>query len=123
MPETDELYNKMLNIERMIENIDAKMSIIVASDPKIRERTTDFFERRKDTLIPAYLAVDGRRNVSEIAQLLNKKQPNVTNYLIEIFRHGYIDKVDEGNGGVIYKKNELEKILHLSKLLTEMIKP
>ena len=96
----------------MVENIDAKMSIIVASDPQILERTKKFFGKRKQTLIPAYLAVDGKKNVSEIAKILNKQQPNVTNYLNEIFRHGYIDKIDEENGGVVYKKNELEKVLH-----------
>jgi DNA-binding MarR family transcriptional regulator len=117
MPESDDLYNRILSIERQVENIDAKLAISLASDPRILDAAIDLFTNRKATLLPLYFAVDGVRNVTDIAKYLNKDLGNVSRFLKELRERGYIDKIDEAEGGAIYKKNQFEKILRLSERL------
>ncbi len=117
MPESDDLYNRILNLERQVENIDAKLAISLASDPKILDTAVNLFTSRKATLLPLYLAVDGIRNVTDIAKYLNKNLGNVSRYLKELHERGYIDKIDEAKDGAVYKKNQFERILRLSERL------
>lgn len=117
MPETDELYNRILNLERKVENIDAKLAITLAANPQVLEAALALFKKRKDSLLPLYLEVDGLRNVSEIAHDLGKDLGNVSRYLKELHDWGYIDKIDEANGQAVYKKNQFERILRLSERL------
>lgn len=121
MPESDELYNRILNLERQVENIDAKLSISIASDPRILEAALDLFNRRKRSLLPLYLAVDGRMNVSEIAEHVEKDVGNTSRYLKELHERGFIDLIDKARGSAIYKKNQFEKILRLSEKLEKFV--
>ena len=121
MAESDELYSRILNLERQVENIDAKLALTIASDPRILEAAIKLFTERKDSLLPLYFEVDGMRNVSEIARDLKKDTGNVSRYLKELHERGYLDKIDEAKGGAIYKKNQFEKILRLSEHLKNLI--
>ena len=116
MSETDELYNRILSIERQIENIDAKLFVSLAAEPKILDMALSLFKKRPK-LIPVYLAVNGHKNVSQVANDLDLDIGNTSKYLKELHERGYIDKVDEAKGGAIYRKNQLEKILRLSERL------
>lgn len=120
MPETDELYNRILNLERQIENIDAKLAISLASNPRVLQDALELFRRRRKSLLPLYMAVDGHKNVSQIAADLDKDIGNASRYLKELHERGYIDKVDEVSGGAIYKKNQVERILRLSERLANL---
>jgi predicted transcriptional regulator len=120
MPESDELYNRILNLERQVENIDAKLAVSLAADPKIIDAAVNLFKRRKATLVPLYLAVDGKQNVTEIARKLKKDIGNVSRALKELHAYGYIDKIDEATGGAVYKKNQFERILGLSERLEDL---
>lgn len=120
MPETDELYNRILNLERQVENIDAKLAISLASDPRVLQAALDLFRRRRKSLLPLYMAVDGRKNVTQIAEELGKDIGNASRYLKELHDRGFIDKVDEVTGGAIYKKNQFERILRLSERLENL---
>jgi DNA-binding MarR family transcriptional regulator len=116
MPETDELYNRILSLERQIENIDAKLFFSLAAEPKILDMALSLFKRRPK-LIPVYIAVNGHKNVSQIANELSLDIGNTSKYLKELHERGYIDKVDEAKGGAVYRKNQIERILRLSEHL------
>ncbi len=120
MAETDELYNKILQLERNIENIDAKLSFSLSSDPKVLESALLLFKKYKKTFIPTYLAVDGNKNVTQIASEVNRDLGNTSRTLRDLHERGFIDKVDEINGSAIYKKNQFEKILRLSEKLEKI---
>lgn len=120
MPESDELYNRILNLERQVENIDAKLAFSLGTDPRVLDAALALFRRRKSTLVPLYLAVDGTKNVSEIAQQLNKDLGNTSRFLKELHERGFIDKIDEATGGAVYRKNQFERILRLSDELKKL---
>ena len=119
MPETDELYNRILSLERQIENIDAKLFFSLAAEPKILDMALSLFKRRPK-LIPVYMSVNGHKNVSQIANDLGLDISNTSKYLKELHERGYIDKIDEAKGGAIYRKNQLERILRLSEHLDKV---
>lgn len=120
MPESDELYNRLLSLERKVGNIDSKLAISLASDPNVLEFALELFRKHNRTFVPLYLIVDGRLNVTEIATKLGKDVGNTSRSLKELRERGFIDLADEVKGGAIYKKNQFERILRLSDKLAKL---
>ncbi|MBD3338378.1 MAG: hypothetical protein GF353_04685 [Candidatus Lokiarchaeota archaeon] len=115
MPETPDLYYEIKKIQAKIDNIDNKLSLSLASNKEAISFIESIFKKSK-ALSKAYLNVDGKSNVSLLAEKIGKKQSNVTNYLKRLHEIGLIDKSIQ-NGEVIYQKNQYEKIFRISDII------
>ena len=114
MPETPDLYYEIKKIQARVDNIDNELSLTLASNKDAICFIENIFAKSK-VLAQVYLRVDGKSNVSELAKKLGKNQPDVSDYLNKLHRYGLIDK--DVKGGVLYQKNQYEKIFNISERL------
>ena len=121
MPETSELHQKVDKILRRVESMDNFMPWLVrhqAAD--IKKELIDFFNKRKRAA-KVYLAVDGKRAISDISQFTGIAQPNVSAEIKSLIENGLIEAIVSGKN-TICRKNKIDTVLGLSKYLESIFK-
>lgn len=116
MPETSELHQKVDKILRRVESMDNFMPWLVRHQATaIKEELIGFFSKRKRAA-KVYLAVDGKRTISDIVQVTKIAQPNVSAEIKTLIEYGLIETIVTGKNTVC-RKNKIDTILGLSKQL------
>lgn len=118
MPESDELAIDIKEIRWRQESMDGSMDLLLkASKVAIMAEIDNFFGGSKRRA-QIYLAVDGKRSVGEITQLLKMKMPNVSADLTKCADEGLIERIPASSkGGIVWKKKRIDKVLHISEHL------
>jgi len=119
MTESDEMHQKMSKILRKVESIDNSTTwLIRLNSQPLREELLKFFKKKKSTA-KVFLAIDGVKNVNEIASTINMIPNNVSREITILLNMELIEPVIEGRN-TVYKKNKIDKILGLSKELSKL---
>jgi DNA-binding transcriptional ArsR family regulator len=118
MPESDELAVDIKMIRWRQESIDSSMDLLLkANREAIMSEIESFFGNSKRRA-QVFLAVDGKKSVGEIAQMLNIKMPNLSADLSKCAEEGLIERVPSAvKGGFVYKKKKIDMVLHVSEFL------
>jgi len=117
MPESDELAIDIKEIRWRQESMDSSMDLLLkANKESIMADIGNFFGSSKRRA-QVYLAVDGKRSVGEIVQMLHMQQSNVSADLLKCAAEGLIERILSTKGGFLYKKKRIDKILHISQFL------
>ena len=117
MPESDELAIDIKKIRWRQESIDSSMDLLLkANKESIMADIGKFFGSSKRR-VQVYLAVDGKRPVGELAQILHMRRPNVSGDLLKCADEGLIERIPSTKGGFLYKKKRIDKVLHIRQFL------
>ena len=116
--ESDEVAKDIREIKWHQEAIDSSMELLIkANRDAILSEIMKFFGRSKRRA-EVFLAVDGKRTVEDIAELLSMKGPNVSRELTKLKEEGMIEiKRITKEGYYVYKKRRVDKILGISQKL------
>lgn len=99
------------------EAIDSSMELLIkANKDAILAEIMNFFGR-SERRAQVFLAVDGRRTVEGITQLLDMRGPNVSRELTKLKEEGLIEIKRITKEGFIYKKRRVDRILGISRML------
>ena len=99
------------------EAIDSSMELLIkANGVQILEEIMSFFQKSKRRA-EVYLAVNGKRTVSDIVQFLEMKAPNVSRELSKLKDEGLVEIKEIPSSGYVYKKRKVDRILKISKKL------
>jgi hypothetical protein len=117
MPESDELSKDIREIKWHQEEIDSSLEMLLrANKENLLREVLEMFGRSKRRA-RVYLAVDGIRNVGEIASDEGIHDKNVYNELKVLKRGSLIVIKGEKEKQLVFKKSKLDHILNLSKIL------
>lgn len=117
MVESEEVARDIREIKWHQEAIDNSMELLIkANRNAILAEIMSFFGRSKRRA-QVFIAVDGKRTVEDITQLLNMKKPNVSSELTRLKEEGLIEIKKITKEGYIYKKRRVDKILGISRML------
>jgi hypothetical protein len=119
--ESKELHQKIDEIRQRVESMDNFMPWLVRPQAKqIRELMLEYFMKHK-AAARVYLAIDGDRNVNQIADDLKMKGPNVSREITILSEEmGLIErKVFER--GIIYQRTKIDKVIGLSRALSKRL--
>lgn len=111
MPESDETQEDIKEIKWRIENIDNKFDMLVRGNDEALEKVAEVF-RGDPVMAQVYLAVNGKRNQSEIVEEIDSSGPTVSRRISTLDDYGLIEKKDIQNG-FIWKKSELHQVMQL----------
>lgn len=122
MPETNEALQRLIRIDHKTDSMEDSLAWIVsANSPQLRDDLIKAFGSSVRR-VQVYLALDGSRNVQEIAKHLHMKQPNVSRDLGWLKRKRLIDVLEARGEGFKYKKKFFDAIVGLSEALMKKFK-
>lgn len=117
MVESEDVARDIREIKWHQEAIDSSMELLIkANKDAILAEILNFFGR-SERRAQVFLAVDGRRTVEGITQLLDMKQPNVSRELAKLKEEGLIEIKRIKKEGYVYKKRRVDRILGISRIL------
>lgn len=120
MVESEEVARDIREIKWHQEAIDSSMELLIkANRDSILAEIMSFFRTSKRRA-QVFLAVDGKRTVEDITQLLEMKKPNVSRELTKMKNEGLIEIKRITKRGYIYKKRRVDRILGISRTLRDM---
>ena len=117
MIESEEVARDIREIKWHQEAIDSSMELLIkANRDAILSEIMAFFgkSRRRAQVI---LAVDGRRTVKDITQMLDMKKQNVSSQLVRLKDEGLVEIKRITRRGRVYKKRRVDRILGISRMV------
>ena len=118
MSNIDVILKDVREIKWRQESIDRSLILLLKANKKeILDELLSIFGNSKRRA-EVYLTIDGNLSVSEIAEKLEMKVPNVSRHITPLKDEALIEIKNIKDGEYIYKKTELEKIFKLSRILT-----
>ena len=119
MNESDMIAQDIREIKWHQEAIDSSMELLIkAHRQQIEEEIMRFFGKSKRRA-EIYLKCDGKNTVSDIANQLQMKIPNVSRELTKLKQEGLIKVKRITDKGYIYEKTKIDRILKISKKLKQ----
>lgn len=123
MVDEDDILAIRREIERIHDRIDGMRHVQaqqVRADPRVRDAVLEpFTGKGADTMAALYFAVDGKRNVNEIADAAEVHRVTASRKLSALNEVGLIEPNDVG-GTKVYRKSVLEKALHITRHLKQL---
>lgn len=117
MVESKEVALDIREIKWHQEAIDSSMELLIkANRGPILAEIMGFFGTAKRR-VQVFLAVDGKRTVGDVAQLLDMQPNNVSRELTRLKEEGLIEIRRIRQEGYIYKKRRVDRILGISRKL------
>ena len=121
MVQEDDLRAMRREIERLKDKVDDIGHIQaqqVKADGKVRANELNLLTNR--TRAQLYLEVDGKRSVTELAQAVGKHKSTASTHLSTMYEEGIVG-ADDVKGERVYKKNNLERALNLSREVRKIV--
>jgi predicted transcriptional regulator len=115
--ESKELHTKIDEILYHVKSMDGQLPWLIRSQAKTLEPLVLSYFKKRKRAAKVYLAIDGKRNISQIAKLLNIHQPNISIEIKDLESNGFIEQRKWG----IYSKTAIELVLRLSDKLVKLI--
>jgi DNA-binding transcriptional ArsR family regulator len=116
-PSAGETLRRLIRIDHKTDSMEDSLAwIVTANSPQLKSDLIKAFGSAVRR-VQVYLALDGMRNVQEIAKHLGMKQPNVSRDLAWLKRKRLVDVLELNDGGTRYKKKFFDSIVGLSEAL------
>lgn len=116
MVESKELHSRIDEILFHVKSMDGQLPWLIRSQAKTLEPLLLGYFKKRKRAAKVYLAIDGKRNISQIAVLLDIQQPNVSIEIKDLERNGLIEQRRWG----IYSKTAIESVLRLTDKLLKI---
>jgi DNA-binding transcriptional ArsR family regulator len=115
-----EILDRLIRIDNRTDAIQHNLGWLVrANEPQLEAKLIAAFGKSVRR-VQVYVALDGVKNVNEIAEALGIERPNVSREVAWLKKKGLIDVADVSGQGNIYQKTIFDSIINLSeKLATE----
>ncbi len=117
MVESKELHSKIDEILFHVRSMDGQLPWLIRSEAKILEPLVLGYFKKRKRAAKVYIAIDGKRNISQIAELLDIQQPNISIEIKDLEKNGLIEQRRWG----IYSKTAIESVLRLTDKLLKMM--
>jgi len=109
------ILEKLIRIDNRTDSMRHSLDWLVrANEPKLKETLIEAFGRSA-VRVQVYLALDGKKNVNDLAKALELVRENVSREIAWLKKKGLIAPIDADGRGTIYKRTELDSIIHLSE--------
>ncbi|MBU7036697.1 MAG: MarR family transcriptional regulator [Theionarchaea archaeon] len=120
MVESDEATRDIREIKWHLEAIDCSMELLTkANKDNILAEIMSFFGKSKRKA-EVFLAVNEKRTVDDITELLQMKESNVSRELTSLKNEGLIELWKlTSEGHRIYRKRKVDRILGISRILKQ----
>lgn len=116
--ERDQLIlDRLARIERKVDSLAQTHALTVRHDQDLLEKVLVFFRGSKRR-VQVYLAADGERSVSEIAEHLGMKRQNVGSVLKSLARKNLLEMNPSG-GRDLWCKSAIDRSIGISQLLID----
>jgi DNA-binding transcriptional ArsR family regulator len=114
-----EILRRLMNIDYKTDSMQDSLAWLVSANagPLKAELIKAFGNNKRR--VQVYLALDGLRNVQQLADALRMKRPNVSRELLWLKKKRLIDFRESGPEGNIYDKKFFDAIVGLSEALEE----
>ena len=122
MPETPDTAHEIKQIRFKLESIEGTQELLLKEKADaLRAQLKALFDDTPQ-LKEVYLAVNGESTQAEIVDALKAtglktSQPTVSRRMTTLEEHGLIEKIDSPKGTVLKKKDVIERVLRLSRVL------
>lgn len=113
MTESDEAQQDIKEIRWRIENLDNKFDMLIRGNDDAIESVAELF-RGDASMAMVYLAIDGKKNQKEIADVISPSKMTVSRKVRKLKSYGLIEKIDVSNG-TIWQKSELHEVMRLEE--------
>ncbi len=112
--ENKEIFLKVDKLLDKVEALDGKMNwVIRGQTEKTKPMIIDFFKRNKRVAV-TYILIDGQKSTSDIAKELKVSQAAITQHCTKLLMKGLIQPTNKVG---VYKKDKIEKILHIQAMV------
>jgi len=116
------ILEKLIRIDNRTDSMRHSLDWLVrANEPQLKETLIKAFGRSK-VRVQVYLALDGQKNVNDLAKGLGLVRENVSREIAWLRKKGLIEPIDADGRGTIYKRTQLDSIIHLSEELAHVFR-
>ena len=114
------ILEKLIKLDNRTDSMRHSLDWLVrANEPQLKEALIKAFGKSA-VRVQVYLALDGRKNVNDVAKGLDLVPANVSREIAWLKKKGLIAPIDADGRGTIYKKTQLDSIIHLSEDLARL---
>lgn len=111
------ILEKLIRIDNRTDSMRHSLDWLVrANEPQLKETLIKAFGRSA-VRVQVYLALDGKKNVNDLAKALELVREAVSREIAWLIKKGLITPIDADGRGTIYKRTQLDSIIHLSEEL------
>ena len=111
------ILEKLIRIDNRTDSMRHSLDWLVrANEPQLLDTLIKAFGK---SVIRAqvYLALDGKKNVNDLAKALQLVREAVSREIAWLKKKGLIAPIDASGRGTVYKRTQLDSIIHLSEHL------
>lgn len=114
-----QILHRLAHIEHKVDSIDETNAFALRAEADRHQETVKKIFKKSQRRAQIYLAADGTRGVTEIADHLGMKRPNVSADLRILKEEGLLELVDAPGRQDFWAKKPIDKTLRISKYLCE----
>lgn len=108
------ILEKLIRIDNRTDSMSHSLDWLVrASEPQLKETLIKAFGKSM-VRVQVYLALDGKRNVNDLAKALGLVREAVSREIAWLRKKGLIEAIDADGRGTIYRRAQLDSIIRLS---------
>ena len=111
------ILERLIRIDNRTDSMQHSLAWLVrANEPELKQALVQAFGKSV-VRAQVYVALDSKKNINELADALGLVRPNVSRELAWLKKKGLIDPVDADGVGTVYKRSQLDSIIHLAEEL------
>jgi len=114
-----QILRRLANIEHKIDSLDQTTAFALRADGERHSESVMGIFGRSTRRAQVYLAANGERSVTDIAELLGMSQSNVSRKLAELQQEGLLGIHEMEGAKTYWGKKPIDRTIRISKLLME----
>jgi predicted transcriptional regulator len=112
-----QILRRLANIEHKIDSLEQTTAFALRADAEKHFDSVREVFGNKTRRVQVYLAANGQRAVSDIAELLDMKPPNVSRELARLKEEGLLEIIEQEGGKTYWGKKPIDHTIRISRLL------
>lgn len=113
------ILRRLSNIEHKVDSVDQTTAFSLRADAEKHLKVVKSIFGRSKRRVQVYLASDGNRSVSEIAELLSMKQSNVSKEQSILNKEGLLEIIETNGGYSYWSKKQIDRTIRISNYLIQ----
>lgn len=114
-----QILRRLANIEHKIDSLEQTTAFALRADAEQHFKSVRSIFGKSTRRVQVYLAANGERSVTHIAELLDMVQPSVSRALGYLQREGILEVYEREGGRTYWGKKPIDRTVRISKLLME----
>lgn len=112
-----QILSRLAQIQHKVDSLEQTTAFALRADSEKHLRSVMKIFGKSTTRAKVYLAINGERNVTEVAAFLKIKPQNVSREVKQLKEEGLIEITASLGNGDIYRKSPLDRTLQITKKL------